>query len=151
MRMVVQPQRESPGGTIAELWLTTRKQPGKICRTRQFRADWRERLVVRGQKNFKRNQSIESEDARGTSLAWLTADGASWECRGSPWNFEGSCWDARHPKRKTDLGGVRVGRAGAVCAACRRDVPHQGPRQYRGRAAEPADRLRSRRRPQRHR
>jgi hypothetical protein len=68
MRMVL-PQRESLGGTMAELWLTTRKQPGKICRTRQFRADWRERRVARGQKNFKRNQSIESEDGRGTALA----------------------------------------------------------------------------------
>jgi hypothetical protein len=53
MRMVVLPQPESLGGTIAELWLTMRKELGKICRTRQFRADWRERRVARVQKNFQ--------------------------------------------------------------------------------------------------
>ena len=41
--------------------------------------------------------------------------------------------------------------AGAVGAARCRHLPDQGSRQYRGRAAEPADRLRPRGRPQRHR
>src|SRR5437762_12392000 len=81
MRMVPVPLRGSFGRTIAPLWLTMRKQPGKICRTRQFRADRRERDVARGLKNFERNQAIDSEATDGTAFAWLMADGASWECR----------------------------------------------------------------------
>ena len=39
----------------------------------------------------------------------------------------------------------------AARRACRRRLAHQGPRERRGRAAEPADRLRPRRRPERNR
>jgi hypothetical protein len=69
MRMVVMPPRESPGGTMAVLWLMMRKCPGKICRTRQFRFAWRERVVARTSQIFERNQSIDSGAARGTALA----------------------------------------------------------------------------------
>jgi hypothetical protein len=63
------PQRESLGGTIALPWLMMRKQPGKICPMRQFRADWRERVVAARRENFERNQSIDSAIARGTPFA----------------------------------------------------------------------------------
>src|SRR5262249_618739 len=83
------PQRESLGGTIASPWLMMRKQPGKICRIRQFRADWREREVAPLPENFERNQSIDSAVANGTRLAWIRTDGASWECRGGTANSRG--------------------------------------------------------------
>jgi hypothetical protein len=69
MRMVVVPPRESLGGTIALPWLMMRKQPGKICPMRQFRADWRERAVAPLSQNFERNQSIDSMITRGTPFA----------------------------------------------------------------------------------
>jgi flagellar P-ring protein precursor FlgI len=77
MRMVVEPQPESLGRTIALLWLTSRKQPGKNCRTRQCRFAWREREVAGPLENFHRNLSIESEAASGTLLVTplLGADG----------------------------------------------------------------------------
>ncbi|MGQ0685371.1 hypothetical protein [Bradyrhizobium sp.] len=56
--------------TIASLWLTSRKQVGKNCRTRQFRFAWREHQVAASPKNLDRNQPIESETAGGTALAW---------------------------------------------------------------------------------
>jgi hypothetical protein len=85
MRMIEMPPcRESLCGTIALSWLTVRKRPGKFCRPRQFRTDRRERGVARGMRIFKQNQSIESEEGCGTALAWLKADGASWECRTVP-------------------------------------------------------------------
>jgi hypothetical protein len=54
---------------MAVLWLMMRKCPGKICRTRQFRFTWRERVVARTSQIFERNQSIDSRAARGTALA----------------------------------------------------------------------------------
>jgi len=72
--MVVVPCEENLGGTIAPLWLTVRKQPGKICRHRQFRSDRHEQEVARRFRIFERNQPIDSASATGTALAWLTAD-----------------------------------------------------------------------------
>jgi hypothetical protein len=69
MRIVMLPQQECLSWTIALLWLTTRKQPGNFCRTRQTPAHWRERRVAGILKNLQRNQSIESESAAGTALA----------------------------------------------------------------------------------
>src|SRR5215475_580601 len=88
--MINDPARKL-GGTIAALWLTMRKQPGKFCRTRQFRFAWRERGVAGLNENFERNQSIDSAIAHGTRLAWLSADGASWEWR-EVHEIEGSGW-----------------------------------------------------------
>jgi len=56
-------------GTIACAWLTTRKQPGKFCRPRQFRhrhGGW----SPMGKKAFsERYQSIAVSTACGTALA----------------------------------------------------------------------------------
>ncbi len=60
--------------------------------------------------------------------------------------------DARRILGKSVSAGLcGAGRAGAIGASCRRNVPDQGSRQYRGRSAESAGRLRPRGRPQRHR
>ena len=68
------------------------------------------------------------------------------------WKTSRGAEDARHPFGKIVWVACAALLALALSATVRkRDLADQGPRQYRGRAAEPADRLRPRGRPQRHR
>jgi flagellar P-ring protein precursor FlgI len=90
MRMIEVLPQESFGGTIALLWLTMRKQAGKFCRIRQFRADVVNARFRRHREFFERNQPIDSVIAGGMALARKSADDASWECRKRPSNFQGS-------------------------------------------------------------
>ncbi len=80
-------------------------------------------------------------------------DRLSWEWRADPVRRpQRGAEDGERPFGENLWGGLRgAAGAGAVRDPCGRDLPNQGSRQYRGRAAEPADRLWPRRRPHGHR
>src|SRR5258707_13015160 len=112
MRIVLIPPG-SNGGTIAALWLTARKQPGKICRPRQFRH--------RGGKRARAAERSFASDVNGLHLRPRVAQGSHSQCRstvmgGSAFrkDFWGA-WDVRHPDGK-------VFTAGGFIAFCRTAV-----------------------------
>jgi hypothetical protein len=74
MRIAVLPQ-ESLRGTIALLWLTTRKQPGKFCRMRQFPADGVNAALPRYRKISSEINLLNSNArlARRSHRKWRTA------------------------------------------------------------------------------
>src|SRR3954447_20762664 len=140
MRMVI--YRSSIGASFAFFWLTRRKRPGKICRDGQFcRFDEPEPPPSLGGNRLGiMALAAENRLARCShSQCWITGHGSgaavqSWPQRGAE--------DAWRPIGESISGGMRgaVG-AGTVRATRGRDLAYQGPGQYRGCAAESADRL----------